>query len=79
MALVHALAAVRRAIQTADGIAIRIGNDVSRHCSAKNLPRFAPKSPPTLEKWEHQKMIVETTCCARACACVEPRRSDRLK
>jgi hypothetical protein len=28
MALVHALAAVRRAIQTADGIARTIGNDV---------------------------------------------------
>jgi hypothetical protein len=28
-------------------------------------PVFAPKSPPTLEDWEHQQMIVETTFCAR--------------
>jgi len=25
---------------------------------------FTPKSPPTPEEWEHQQMIVETTCCA---------------
>jgi hypothetical protein len=27
---------------------------------------FRAESPPALEAWEHQQMIVETTCCARA-------------
>jgi hypothetical protein len=38
---------------------------VSRGCSAKNSLCFAPESPPTLEEWDHQQMIVETTCCVR--------------
>ena len=26
---------------------------------------FRAESPPALEEWKHQQMIVETTCCAR--------------
>ena len=34
--------------------------------SAKNSPVFfRAEAPPALEEWEHQQMIVETTCCAR--------------
>jgi hypothetical protein len=34
-------------------------------CSANNSLCFKPKSPPTLDAWEHRHMIVATTCCAR--------------
>jgi hypothetical protein len=35
------------------------------NCPAKDSPRFTPKSVATSDEWEHQQMIVETTCCAR--------------
>jgi hypothetical protein len=56
---------LRRAdtIQTADGIAVTIGNDVVVRLLGEEFTLFAPKSPLTPEDWEHQQMIVETTCC----------------
>jgi hypothetical protein len=33
------------------------------HCEESAL--FKSKSLPAPEVWEHQQMIVETTCCAR--------------
>ena len=52
-------------IQTADGIAVTIGNDVVVRLLGEEFTLFAPKSPLTLQDWEHQQMIVETTCRAR--------------
>ena len=62
MALVHALAAVRRTIQTADGIARTIGNDVIAGLLFEEFTLFRAAGA---GKWEHQQMIVETTCCIR--------------
>ncbi len=58
---------LRRAgtIQTADGIAVTIGNDVVARRLGEEFTLFAPKSPLTLEDWEHQQMTVEATCCTR--------------
>jgi hypothetical protein len=50
-------------IQTADGIAVTIGNDVVVRRLGGEFTLFAPKSPLTLQDWEHQQMIVETTSC----------------
>jgi hypothetical protein len=52
-------------IQTADGIAATIGNDVVARLLGEEFTLFAPKSPLTLEEWEHQQMIAETTCRTR--------------
>ncbi len=41
-------------IQTADGVAVTIGNDVVVRLLGEEFTRFAPKSPLTLEDWEHQ-------------------------
>ncbi len=58
---------LRRAdtIQTADGIAVTIGNDVVARRLGEEFTLFAPKSPLTLEDWEHQQMTFEATCCTR--------------
>ena len=52
-------------IQTADGIAVTIGNDGVARLPGEDFTLFAPKSPPTPEAWEHQQMIVEITRCTR--------------
>jgi hypothetical protein len=53
------------AIQTVDGIAITFGNDVVASLRCEEFTLFRAGSPPALKEWEHQQMIVETTCCAR--------------
>jgi hypothetical protein len=42
-------------IQTADGIAIAIGNGVVARLVAKNSPGFAPELPPPRKPWKRQK------------------------
>ncbi len=64
MALVHALAAVRRAIQTADGIAVTIRNDVIAPLLRQEFTLFRIGIATDAGSWEHQQMI-ETTCCTR--------------
>jgi hypothetical protein len=49
----------------ADGIAITIGNDVIAPLLCEKFTLFRAEIVTTPEKWEHQQMIVETTCCAR--------------
>jgi hypothetical protein len=58
---------LRRAdtIQTADGIAVTIGNDGVARLLGEEFTLFALKPLPTPEARERQKMIVETTCCTR--------------
>jgi hypothetical protein len=58
---------LRRAdtIQTADGIAVTIGNDVVARLPGEEFALSAPKPPLMLEAWEHQSMMVESTCCPR--------------
>ncbi len=65
MALVHALAAVRRAIQTADGIAVTIRNDVIAPLLRQEFTLFRVGIATDAGRCEHQQMIVETTCSAR--------------
>ncbi len=64
MALVHALAALRRAIQTADGIAVTIRNDVIAPLFCKEFTLFRAEIATDAGSWEHQQMI-ETMCCTR--------------
>jgi hypothetical protein len=46
-------------------LAYRLGTMSSRPLLGEEFTLFRAESPPTLEEWEHQQMIVETTCCAR--------------
>jgi hypothetical protein len=43
----------------------RLGTMSSRPLLGEEFTLFRAESPPTLEEWEHQQMIVDTTCCAR--------------
>jgi hypothetical protein len=52
-------------MQTADGIAVAIGNGVVARLLGEEFILVAPKSPPTPEEWEPRQMIDETTCCTR--------------
>ena len=63
--MVHALAAVGRAIQTADGIAVTIRNDVTAPLLCQEFTLFRVGIAADAGSWEHQQMIVETTGSAR--------------
>ena len=65
MALVHALAAMRRAIQTADGIAVIIRNDGIAPLLCEEFTVFRAEIATDAGRCEHQQMIVETTGSAR--------------
>ena len=54
MALVHALAAMRRAIQTADGIAVTIRNDVTAPLLRQEFTLFRVGIATDAGSWEHQ-------------------------
>ena len=54
MALVHALAAMRRAIQTADGIAVIIRNDGIAPLLCEEFTLFRVGIATDAGSWEHQ-------------------------
>jgi len=63
--LVHALAAVGRAIPTADGIAVIIRNDGIAPLLCEEFTVFRAEIATDAGRCEHQQMIVETTGSAR--------------
>jgi hypothetical protein len=52
-------------IQTADGIAIAMGDAVVAPLACEEFTRFCAEIAPDAETVTTPKMIVETTCCAR--------------